>query len=129
MVKNQGKRNRQRGQEYEREIVDFFQKHGFSEARRNLQSQGGNKVGNDIANVPFAVECKRTAASLIPKAEKAWEQCDADAKAIHDPNPRIIVTRKDGSKDDFVVMKLSDFAKLLPEPAVDPDFDYPVGGW
>jgi len=125
MTKNQGKRNRQRGQEYEREIAGWFRELGFDDARRNLQAQGGKVVGNDLANIPFAVECKRTSASLIPKAIKALEQCDEDAQAIGDKSPRLVITRA-----DQVVMSLEDFGKLIEDLAhPDPNFDYSKRGW
>lgn len=118
MAKNQGRRNRQRGQEYEREIVDIFRLAGWPDARRNLQSQGGTVVGNDIAGVPFAVECKRTASSLIPKAVKALEQCDADATATENYHPRLVITRCDRDNRSFVVMELGQFLELV-EPPLD----------
>lgn len=129
MVKSRGKRNRQRGQEYEREIVDWFVKQGFWDARRNLQSQGGKVVGNDLANVPFAVECKRTSAPLMPKAVKALEQCDEDAKAIRCPHPRVVITRADRG-GSYVAMTLEDFGKLVRKAVPEgDDFDYTENGW
>ena len=129
MPKNQGKRNRQRGQEYEREIAGWFRELGFDDARRNLQAQGGKVVGNDLANIPFAVECKRTSASLIPKAIKALEQCDEDAQAIKDKSPRLVITRADQGQS-HVVLSLKDFGKLIAYLAhPEPDFDYSEKGW
>ena len=112
MTKNQGRRNRQRGQEYEREIADWFRKQGYHKARRNIQSQGGTVVGNDLADVPFAVECKRTKNPLAPKAVKALEQCDEDANATQNSHPRLVITRADNGVS-YIFMTLEDLSSIL----------------
>jgi len=109
-----GKRNRRNGQVFEREVVQLFKELGHMDARRNLQSQGGRKVGNDIAEVPFNVECKHTSSvSLIPKAVKALEQCERDAKG---ELPCIVVTKRgsiDASKNSLVVMRWETFREIV----------------
>jgi len=107
-----GRRARARGAEYEREISEVFKALGFDKARRNLQPQGGRVVGNDLTGVPFAIECKRTDVPIAPKAIRALEQCDADAKAIDCDDPRLVITRAN-SGESYVFMTLEDFAKLV----------------
>ncbi len=122
-----GRKSRRRGAEFEREIAERFKALGYPDARRNLQPQGGRIVGNDLTHVPFAVECKRTDACLIPKGYKAWDQCDEDARAIGCHKPRVVITRWNDQTEPFVVMRLADLEALLPPE--DKDFEYGADKW
>lgn len=97
-VKNQGRRNRQRGQEGEREVCQILSDHLGIEVKRLLgQERDG---GVDIKVGPFEIDCKRR-----KKVANLYEWMN-EAGAI--------ALRADG-KSWLMVMRLEDWIKLARE--------------
>jgi len=56
---NNGKRNRRKGHQFERDIAIQLREIGYPNAKRHLEYQEGEANGIDISGVPgFAIQCK-----------------------------------------------------------------------
>jgi hypothetical protein len=96
-----GKRSRQKGHNFEREIALFFRKY-YPDAKRNLEYQEG--MGVDIANTgDFSIQCKVGSSFSIQSALK---------EAVKDGKHPLAITKRDREKV-IVSMYLDDFEKLL----------------
>jgi Holliday junction resolvase len=107
-----GKTNRVRGATGEREWVAVLKEHGFSEAERNLgQSRDG---GGDVCVPPFLWEVKRrrriSALRFLDQVEKAVAVSQSSgAQVVHGA----VAMREDGNRQWYVMLKASDFFKLI----------------
>lgn len=111
-----GKKVKARGKAFERWVSRALQE-VWPHARRNLQPQGGVKVGGDIANTPFAIEChisgKLSWAGLMSK----MRQCAEDESSVcaitgNDTRPPVVIVRKPGDATAYALMPLDDWIEL-----------------
>jgi hypothetical protein len=96
-----GSRSRNKGHNFEREIVNLI-KDVFPEAKRNLEYQEG--LGVDIANTDeFAIQCK---------VGRSFSIEHALAEAYTSEKFALAITKRD-RQDIIVSMYFKDFKKLL----------------
>ena len=82
MSKNQGKRNRERGSEFERECVKLLHNLGYRTARKTGSIQSNGLGDPDIAGVPFCwLSCKRW--KSVMRWAAWWRDADARTPAHH----------------------------------------------
>lgn len=104
-----GKMQRSKGAAFECVLVkEFAEAMPGAEVRRNLQSQGGSVVGNDLVCPCFAIEAKH---GIKPVVRRALEQAVSDAPAHKWP----VAVIKDNRRKPFIAMPLSDFLELVTE--------------
>jgi len=104
-----GKSQRTKGAAWEREVaIRFREAMPGAEIRRNLQSQGGAAVGNDLVVPMFGIECK---AGKLPNPRAALDQAVRDA--CKDLYPVAVI--KDDRKPPFVAMRLDHFLEMVAE--------------
>lgn len=100
-----GRRNRQRGAEFEREVRDLFRAIGYPCDRLLGQARDG---GGDLVPGPWLVECKRRRSLGV--AQAAMEQ----AKASAGKRTPLVVARGDGrGAETLVILRWADFAALV----------------
>lgn len=111
-VKSIGKRNRQRGHSFEREVCNLFKAHGFSQtvtARAESRTTDNKKV--DLCfTAPFNVQCKATNRQI--NVLKALEEMPKEPTDPLSVNYNIIFN-KITNKKTLVYMDQSDFLELL----------------
>ena len=102
-----GKRNRQRGQEHERDVCAAFTKLLGQKVTRKLGQERDS--GSDIHVGPLVIECKRrTSIGVIGK----WlDQAEADTNRNAGKVP-CVVARSD-ARPSVITMALSDFLMLI----------------
>lgn len=105
--KKQGKKNRAKGQRFEREVAKIMRERLDVNCRRSSQSAGA--YSSDLIVKSFWVECKSGQRPNIPGA---MEQAIGDlAKSGKNKKP-IAVTKKDRS-DVLVTMLMDDFLEIV----------------
>jgi|10_taG_2_1085330.scaffolds.fasta_scaffold19785_7 hypothetical protein len=103
-----GKRSRDKGAGWERELAKILREAGFAEAKRGFQSRSGSDAP-DVVLSDFWVEAK-VGARTNPK--KALEQA-TDAERDYDDTSRIpVAVTRDDRKKAMVTMWLTDWIKL-----------------
>jgi hypothetical protein len=107
-----GKTNRVRGATGEREWVALLKEHGFTEAARNLgQSRDG---GGDVCVPPFLWEVKRrrriSAIRFLDQVGEAVIRAYFRGEKVE---YGAVAMREDGNRQWYVMLKASDFFKLL----------------
>lgn len=103
-----GKRNRQKGAEFERWICSQLKPY-YPQVRRNLQPQGGSAVGNDLANAgPWLIEAKWR---QVCDVTATLEQAEADAQT---PGYPLAIIRL-GRGKPFVAMRLATLVSATSE--------------
>jgi len=107
-----GKKSRDKGHAYERHVARLMQEAGYPNARRNIQSQGGETVGGDIVQVPWAVECNRPKRVYWSALVKKLVQAYRDEAATGGQRPKVVVFRPDGDTNDYVLTKLDDWLEV-----------------
>lgn len=106
--RNQGKRNRERGEEFERECVRELHALGFTTARRTGSIQASGSGINDIAGFPgIWVSAKRWARKHRPLA--FWS--DAEARCPKDQI--IMIIDRGDNKPATVQVRLADLVTLV----------------
>ena len=109
---------KRKGSQFERHVVDFLRGHGFPHSERSYGSGRPDDRG-DIDGIPgFTLECKahRTIdlAGFVDEAER--ERANARQRFA-----AAIVKRKNKPvASSYVVMSLSDFARLVADDEVGP---------
>jgi hypothetical protein len=120
-----GKRSRNKGSSYEREIAEKFRVSYNAELMRTPQSGGFAKKSEkaedfrgDIVpvdksiNLNLHIECKNQKAWALP----AWiTQAESDCPKSKHP---VIVFHKHQTSKDYVCLSLEDFFKLVPKSNV-----------
>lgn len=100
-----GRRNRQRGAEFEREVRDLFRAIGYPCDRILGQARDG---GGDLTPGPWMVECKRRRSLGVVQAAMHQAQASAGKRTP------LVVARADGRGEDvLVVLRWADFAALV----------------
>ncbi len=101
-----GKMSRQKGKRGEREAAALLREHGFSEARRGVQYQGGHD-SDDVIGLPgWHVEVKRTETlSIYPALEQAIVDKSDAAKPV--------VLHKRNGKQWLAILNATDFLELV----------------
>ena len=103
-----GKKSREKGARFEREIAREFREIFGNDSRRGYQYRDGAEAG-DVLNPVFFIECKRQQRCNIKAALKqAFEKCNDKTKYP------IAVTRDDNDRS-IVSMDLEDFKDLVGE--------------
>lgn len=118
----QGKRNRQKGAEYERDVANAFKANGFPYAKREHgQSRDGGDAP-DVSGSPFWVECTKGTKSIFDKLEqglhdaaKYTKKSDRDdAQKLTGSLLTIVCSRRSGKRTRHIVsMDRDQFFKLL----------------
>ena len=104
------KKSRDKGKRGERAIVHKCREKGFTEARRGIQSRGGQEC-SDIIGVPgYHIEVKTQRKVAM---RKAWEQAQADADLTL--NHTAVAVCVDDRKPPLVVIDLDAFLDLISE--------------
>lgn len=103
----QGRRNREKGKRFEREVAKMVREMVGEAARRG--EQAGGAYSSDVVMRDFWVECK---VGARPSIHLAIEQACADAKAAGSLRTPIVISKRD-REDVLVTMKFSSFAALL----------------
>lgn len=102
-----GKYQRNKGASFERRRARWWQKLGWSEARRNL-SQYQKRDGKDIVNTePYVEQCKVGKRISVLAAYKEAKE-SASSKEIP-----IASIHYDGERDTLIVLSEKDFEWLL----------------
>ena len=100
------KMQRTKGAAWEREVAKRFREAlPDVEIRRNLQTQGGRAVGNDLVVPGYSVECK---AGKLPNPRAALEQAERDSKG---GIPVAVI--KDDRQPPFVCLRLAAFLEMV----------------
>ncbi len=101
-----GKSQRVKGATWERAVAAMFREAMPDvEIRRNLQTQGGKAVGNDLVVPGYAIECK---AGKLPNPRAALAQAERDSKG---GIPVAII--KDDRQPPFVCLRLDAFLEMV----------------
>lgn len=103
----QGKRNRDKGQEAEREVLSRLPM--FPGAKRGLQFRGGSEVADGGDNLPFHLEVKNCKTLQLPEW---WRQAEADKAEAKDDRPIVIAYKVQGTSKYRVEMELEEFVRL-----------------
>lgn len=103
----QGRRNREKGKRFEREVAKMVREALGEPARRG--EQAGGAYSSDVVMRNFWVECK---VGARPGIHRAIEQACSDAKAAGSSKTPIVISKRD-REDVLVTMKFSAFATLL----------------
>jgi len=101
-----GKSQRAKGARFERELVNYLRDFGGPAVpRRNLQSQGGEAVGNDVLWGCFGIEAK---VGKLPNPRAALAQAERDACEGRVP----VAVIKDDRCEPFVVMRWDEWVEM-----------------
>ncbi len=95
----------QKGKRGERELANYFKKHGYYDARRGQQYCGANGDADVVGLHGIHAECKRVEKLNV---YKAMEQAKADAKNGDIP----VVFHRKNRKPWIVTMYLEDWIEL-----------------
>ena len=107
MAKNQGKRNRQRGSEFEREVVKQLHELGYRTARKTGSIQSNGMHDPDISGIPGVwVSCKRWKTMRW----HAWWR-DADSRPLGSQAPLIVHRGDRGTV--MVSLRLHDLPQIV----------------
>lgn len=101
----QGRRNRQRGQETEREAVQALRR-VYPDARRATQWRGGRQEGCDVEDTPWWIEVRHRA------AHSCLRHLDG-ALADSDGRPVLVWLREQGSTRAAVLLDANVFLDLI----------------
>jgi Holliday junction resolvase len=118
---NSGKRARTKGHNFERVIVNWLRKLGYSRAiTTRLGSRLMDAAKIDVCNVPFNVQCKAVEAK-IDYHELTKEISEEIAKLVPERGeyPIVIFHKKD--KKTNVIMTLDEFEKFMRLHVVGPE--------
>ena len=108
MSKNQGKRNRQRGAEFELEAVKALHELGFRTARKTGSIQANGDGQPDIYGIPgLWISCKRWKKTM--RWPLWWR--DADERCPKDQAP-MILHRKDKG-EIMLSLRLADLPRVM----------------
>ena len=99
-----GKSQRNKGHQFERDIVNFLKEKGYDAARNLTQTRDS---GGDINLPRWLIECKRYA--NIGRVHDWLDQAVTAASGIQKP----IVIAKADRKEEIVIMRLSDFIEVM----------------
>ena len=110
---NSGKRARTKGHNFERTIVNWLRKLGYTEAiTTRLGSRLMDAAKIDVCNVPFNVQCKAVEAKI--DYHKLTDEITAEIeKLVPDRLPFPIMIFHKRNKKTSVVMTIDEFEKLL----------------
>lgn len=104
-----GRRNRQKGQECERELVAALRSY-WPEAIRGLQCRGEVDAVADVEHTPIRWECKSRASHV---AMSLLDYADAEADAAGDTRPVALALRRSGQRRMAVVLWLDEVPAFL----------------
>ena len=95
-----------KGKTFEREIARYLREHGYTEARRGVQYQGGPDSPDVIGLNGFHIECKNT---------EKWNDYEFMAQSIRDAGEGEIpiVIAKKNYKPALVIIRLDDFMEVI----------------
>lgn len=100
-----GKKSRDKGHNWEREIANLFQKYGYKEAKRHLEVQTPECMGFDLDNTdPWLVQCKR---------HKGYSSVNTIFEIIDIKGKKPVVITKADRKPAMVILTLADFMELI----------------
>jgi Holliday junction resolvase len=103
--------NKQKGSQFERDVVQYLRDHGFNAVERRYGA-GAHEDKGDIDGVPdFAIECKNQ--RQINLAEFIEEALIEAKHAGRRFGAAIVKRRQRNVKDAYVVMSLEQFVELL----------------
>jgi hypothetical protein len=108
-----GKRARTKGHNFERAVVNYLKKVGFTEAMTTrLGSRLMDAAKIDVCNVPFNVQCKAVEAKI--DYHKLTDDIAAEIeKLVPSRLPYPIVIFHKRNKKTSVVMTIDEFEKML----------------
>lgn len=104
--------SRQKGKRGELEWRDILREHGWPEARRG-QQYSGDPDAPDVVGGPEGFHCE----VKVREVHNAWEWME---QAEHDSGGRAVpyVAMKRNNKQWLVVLRATDFLKLVSQPKV-----------
>jgi hypothetical protein len=102
-----GRYSRRKGHDFERRVAKDLREIGYEDARRGLQSQGGEEMPPDVIAPPFAIQCKNHAKKVHYR--KAMEQAEGECPKGHYP----VVVVKEGRQKPLVIMTYEDWLDLV----------------
>lgn len=102
-----GRYSRRKGHDFERKVAKDLREIGYEDARRGLQSQGGDDMPPDVIAPPFAIQCKNHAKKVNYRA--AIEQSKGECPKGHYP----VAVIKEGRQEPLVLMVYADWLDLL----------------
>ena len=101
---------KQKGSQFERDVVKYLQEHGFPLAERRYGA-GLREDKGDIRGVPVTLECKNHAQiSLSQFLDEALIEAKHAGTRL---GAAVIKRRGKGTKDAYVVMSLEQYTELL----------------
>ncbi len=113
----QGKRNRQKGAEYERDVANAFKKLFPNAKREHGQSRDGGDAP-DVSGTPFWIECTKGNASIYDKMEQGIVDARKHARGRKAPLPVIVCSRRGGKSTRHIVsLDRDEFINLLMRPS------------
>ena len=102
----QGKNNRRKGHQWERDLANELKKIGFPEACRHLEYQTHQARGYDLEGAsPFKIQCKNS--KTVPNFETVFEEIDAEEFEFK------VLAYKKPNKGKYAIMPMDDFLRLL----------------
>lgn len=116
---DRGRRNRQKGVDFERKIANAL-KAAFPKAKRLFgQSREGDEVP-DVGGTPFWIECAKGSTNAIhDKLRQGLAASASSPSAEYAHAPVLVVSQHGGTGETMVTMRLIDFVDL----AVSADID------
>lgn len=99
-----GKSQRNKGHQFERDIVNLLKEKGYDAARNLTQTRDS---GGDINLPRWLIECKRYA-----NIGRVYDWLDQAIKAASGIQKPIVVAKAD-RKEEIVIMRLSDFLEVM----------------
>lgn len=103
-------RNKNRGSQWERDVVKYLQENGFPLAERRYGA-GLREDKGDIRGVPVTLECKNHAQiSLSTFLDEAILEAKHAGTKL---GAAVIKRRNKGTKDAYVVMSLEQYVELM----------------
>lgn len=117
----QGRRNRQKGAEYERDVANAFKQLYTNPRREHGQARDGGDAP-DVSGTPFWIECTKGEASIYDKLEQGLvdSQKHDGARRRQDRHPAktgypvLVCARRNGKRTrHVVVMDRDQFIEML----------------
>lgn len=110
---DRGRRNRQKGVDFERKIANAL-KPIFPEARRLFgQAREGDEVP-DIGGTPFWIECAKGSTNAIhDKLRQGLAASASSPSAEYAKAPVVVISQHGGTGEEMATMRLDDFNEIL----------------
>ena len=110
-----GKKSRNKGHAFEREIARVFRPY-FPDAKRGFQTRGGTNEEPDVKGTPWYIECKRmrrcNPLAALRHAEEALYVTAEEGTRRKDPRPPLAICKNDRERAT-VTLYLDDFMNMV----------------